>query len=46
MTSDLPTAHREAEDNCAVMVVNQLRDYLEHGNFCNAVNLSAGDHGA
>ena len=28
----------EAEDNCAVMVVDQLRDYLEHGNVVNAVN--------
>ena len=30
--------HREAEDNCAVMVVDQVRDYLEHGNIRNAVN--------
>jgi len=29
---------REAEDNSAVMVVDQLRDYLEHGNVRNAVN--------
>ena len=29
---------REAEDNCAVMVVDQVRDYLEHGNIRNAVN--------
>jgi D-3-phosphoglycerate dehydrogenase len=28
----------EAEDNCAEMVANQLRDYLEHGNVQNAVN--------
>jgi D-3-phosphoglycerate dehydrogenase / 2-oxoglutarate reductase len=28
----------EAEDNSAVMVVDQLRDYLEHGNLTNAVN--------
>ena len=28
----------EAEENCAVMVVEQLRDYLEHGNIANAVN--------
>lgn len=28
----------EAEDNCAAMVVKQLRDYLEHGNIVNAVN--------
>ena len=28
----------EAEENCAIMVVDQLRDYLEHGNISNAVN--------
>jgi D-3-phosphoglycerate dehydrogenase len=28
----------EAEENCAIMVVDQLRDYLEHGNVVNAVN--------
>jgi len=28
----------EAEDNCAAMVADQLRDYLEHGNVQNAVN--------
>lgn len=29
----------ESEENCAVMAVNQLRDYLENGNIKNAVNL-------
>ncbi len=28
----------EAEDNCAIMVVDQLQEYLEHGNIQNAVN--------
>jgi D-3-phosphoglycerate dehydrogenase / 2-oxoglutarate reductase len=28
----------EAEDNCAVMAVEQLRDYLENGNIRNSVN--------
>lgn len=28
----------EAEDNCAVMVAEQLRDYLENGNIKNSVN--------
>jgi len=28
----------EAEDNSAVMVVDQVREYLEHGNLQNAVN--------
>ena len=34
----LGASTREAEDNSAVMVVDQLRDYLEHGNVSNAVN--------
>ena len=28
----------EAEDNCAVMIADQLRDFLENGNIRNAVN--------
>ena len=28
----------EAEENCALMVVDQLREFLEHGNVHNAVN--------
>ncbi len=28
----------EAEDNCAVMAVNQIMDYLENGNITNSVN--------
>ena len=34
----LGASTREAEDNCAVMVVDQVREYLEHGNIQNAVN--------
>ena len=34
----LGASTREAEDNCAVMVVDQVREYLEHGNVANAVN--------
>ena len=34
----LGASTREAEENCAVMVVDQVRDYLEHGNVANAVN--------
>ncbi len=34
----LGASTREAEENCAIMVVDQLRDYLEHGNVSNAVN--------
>ncbi len=31
----------EAEENCAVMAANQLRDFLEHGNIKNSVNFPA-----
>jgi D-3-phosphoglycerate dehydrogenase len=34
----LGASTREAEENCAVMVAQQLRDYMEHGNIANAVN--------
>jgi D-3-phosphoglycerate dehydrogenase / 2-oxoglutarate reductase len=34
----LGASTREAEENCAVMVIDQLRDYLEHGQVVNAVN--------
>lgn len=34
----LGASTREAEDNCAVMVVDQVRDFLEEGNIANAVN--------
>jgi D-3-phosphoglycerate dehydrogenase len=34
----LGASTREAEDNCAVMVVDQVRDYLEHGNIRDSVN--------
>ncbi|MCZ7564802.1 MAG: phosphoglycerate dehydrogenase [Burkholderiales bacterium] len=34
----LGASTREAEDNCAVMVVDQVRDFLENGNVTNSVN--------
>ena len=34
----LGASTEEAEDNCAVMVAEQLREYLEHGNLTNSVN--------
>lgn len=34
----LGASTREAEDNCAVMVADQVCEYLEHGNVQNAVN--------
>ncbi|QKT04779.1 phosphoglycerate dehydrogenase [Ectothiorhodospiraceae bacterium 2226] len=34
----LGASTREAEDNCAIMVAEQVRDYLEKGNIVNSVN--------
>jgi D-3-phosphoglycerate dehydrogenase len=34
----LGASTREAEDNCAVMVADEVRDYLENGNIRNSVN--------
>lgn len=34
----LGASTREAEENCAVMVAEQLKDYLQHGNITNSVN--------
>jgi D-3-phosphoglycerate dehydrogenase len=34
----LGASTEEAEDNCAVMVADQVRDFLEHGTIRNAVN--------
>jgi len=34
----LGASTREAEDNCAIMVVDQVRDFLEQGNIANSVN--------
>jgi D-3-phosphoglycerate dehydrogenase len=37
----LGASTEEAEEHCAVMVVDQLREYLEHGAVANAVNFPA-----
>src|SRR5690606_39065470 len=37
----LGASTEEAEENCAVMVADQVREYLEHGNITNAVNFPA-----
>jgi len=34
----LGASTREAEENCAIMVADQVKDYLENGNVVNAVN--------
>ena len=42
----LGASSAEAEDNCAVMAVNQVMDYIENGNIVNSVNLPAVSLGA
>ncbi len=37
----LGASTQEAEDNCAVMVATQVRDFLENGNIFNSVNFPA-----
>ena len=37
-TPHLGASTNEAEDNCAVMVADQLREFLERGNITNSVN--------
>ena len=38
VTPHLGASTKEAEDNCAVMAANEIRDYLENGNIENSVN--------
>lgn len=41
----LGASTEEAEENCAVMAVQELRDYIENGNICHSVNYPACDMG-
>ena len=41
----LGASTEEAEDNCAVMAIAQLKDYLENGNIRNSVNYPGVDAG-
>lgn len=41
----LGASTEESEDNCAVMAVKELRNYLEHGNIKNSVNFPDCDMG-
>lgn len=41
----LGASTEESEDNCAVMAVNELRDFLENGNIKNSVNYPNCDMG-
>ncbi len=45
ITPHLGASTKESEDNCAVMAVKQLRDYLENGNIKNSVNYPSCDMG-
>ena len=38
VTPHLGASTAESEDNCAVMAVKELRDYLENGNIVHSVN--------
>lgn len=38
-TPHLGASTPESEENCAVMAAKELREYLEHGNIVNAVNM-------
>ncbi|MGN0585380.1 MAG: 3-phosphoglycerate dehydrogenase family protein [Ruminococcus sp.] len=42
----LGASSAEAEDNCAIMAVSQVMDYLENGNIVNSVNMPAVSLGA
>lgn len=44
-TPHLGASTQESEDNCAIMAVKQLREYVEHGNIINSVNFPALDAG-
>lgn len=44
-TPHLGASTTESEDNCAVMAVKELMDYLENGNIRNSVNYPACDMG-
>jgi len=44
-TPHLGASTAESEDNCAVMAVNQLRDFVENGNIINSVNYPRCDAG-
>ena len=41
----LGASTEESEDNCAVMAVREIRDYMENGNIKNSVNYPACDMG-
>ena len=44
-TPHLGASTSESEDNCAIMAVDEIRDYIENGNIKNSVNYPACDAG-
>ena len=44
-TPHLGASTAESEDNCAVMAVNEIRDFIENGNIVNSVNYPKVDAG-
>jgi len=45
VTPHLGASTKEAEDNCAIMCADEIRDYLESGNITNSVNYGSVDMG-
>jgi len=45
LTPHLGASTAESEDNCAIMAVKEIRDYMENGNIKNSVNYAACDMG-
>lgn len=45
VTPHLGASTEESEDNCAVMAVNEIMDFIENGNIKNSVNYPACDAG-
>lgn len=45
VTPHIGASTEESEDNCAVMAVNEIRDFIENGNIKNSVNYPACDMG-
>ena len=46
VTPHLGASTAESEDNCAIMAVREIRDYLENGNIVHSVNFPACSMGA
>ena len=46
VTPHLGASTEESEDNCAVMAVDQIKNYIENGNIINSVNFARIDMGA